>query len=65
MATSRPEYDMQVFADDATQLARVLSRTNEQMKALAPEQLSAYRERLTEQSRKSEREQTHGYEAGV
>jgi conjugative relaxase-like TrwC/TraI family protein len=65
VATSRPENDMQVFADDATQLARVLSRSNEQMKALSPEQLSAYRERLTEQSRQSEREQTHGYEAGV
>ncbi|MDQ2775623.1 MAG: relaxase domain-containing protein [Acidobacteriota bacterium] len=44
VAASRPEYDLQVFADDATHLLRVLSRQNEQTKALAPEQISGYRE---------------------
>ena len=48
VAVSRPEYDLQIFADDAAQLLRVLSRQNEQTKALAPEQISAYREQLIE-----------------
>ena len=45
VAGSRPEYDMQVFTDNAGQLERVLSRQNEQQKALSPETLAAYREK--------------------
>ncbi len=50
VATSRPEYDMQLFADEAGGLYRVLSRENETHKALSPEQIGAYREQLVELS---------------
>ncbi len=69
VAASRPEYDLQVFADNATQLLRVLSRENEQTKALAPEQIQVYRERLVglvrepQQKKQPERELTH--ECGI
>jgi hypothetical protein len=71
VATSRPEYDMQVFADDATRLGRVLSRANEEMKALSSQQLSANRDRLMEvteqpeQNRQQQREQIHSYGVGL
>jgi conjugative relaxase-like TrwC/TraI family protein len=44
VAGSRPEYDLQIFADNAAELARVLSRQNEEQKALAPEQIAMYRD---------------------
>jgi conjugative relaxase-like TrwC/TraI family protein len=48
VAASRPEYDLQVFADNASQLLRVLGRENEQQKALSPQEISRYREQLIE-----------------
>ena len=48
VAASRPEYDLRVFADNATDLLRVLSRENEQQKALSPLEISRYREQLVE-----------------
>jgi hypothetical protein len=48
VAASLPEYDLQIFADNASQLLRVLSRENEQTKALLPEEISQYREQLIE-----------------
>ena len=48
VAASRPEYDLRVFADNATDLLRVLSRENEQQKALSPQEISRYREQLLE-----------------
>jgi conjugative relaxase-like TrwC/TraI family protein len=44
VAGSRPEYDLRIFADNAAELARVLSRQNEEQKALAPEQIAVYRD---------------------
>ncbi len=61
VAASRPEYDLQVFADDATQLLRVLSRQNEQTKALSPEQLSVYREQIVDLAVKREQKQQIDY----
>jgi hypothetical protein len=42
---------VQVFADNASQLLRVLSRENEEQKAHSPEQMAQYRERLLERLR--------------
>src|SRR3954447_20751018 len=52
VAASRPEYDLQVFADNASQLFQVLSRENEQQKALSPQEISRYREQLMEIAQK-------------
>ena len=57
VASSRPEYDLQVFADDETQLSRVLSRQNEQQKALSPQEISKFREQSLER--------VHGYEVSL
>ncbi len=46
VAASRPEYDLQVFADNASQLFRVLSRENEAQKAHSPEEIQEYRQAL-------------------
>src|SRR3954447_7351081 len=40
VAASRPEYDLQILADNASRLLRVLSRENEQTKALLPEEIA-------------------------
>jgi conjugative relaxase-like TrwC/TraI family protein len=43
VGASRAQYDIQIFADDASRLERSLSRENERAKALSPEQIRAYR----------------------
>ncbi len=52
VAASRPEHDIQVFADDAAQLLRVLHRPNETEKALSSEQLAHYQKQLIQQVEK-------------
>ena len=42
VAISRPRHDAQVFIDDAEQLAKALSRSNQNSTALAPQQVAAY-----------------------
>ena len=42
VAISRPRYDAQIFTDDPTQLARALSRKEENATALSPEQIAEY-----------------------
>jgi len=43
VGASRAQYDIQIFADDASRLGRSLGRENERAKALSPEQIRAYR----------------------
>ncbi len=43
VGASRAQYDIQIFADDASRLERSLSRENERAKALSPEQIREYR----------------------
>jgi conjugative relaxase-like TrwC/TraI family protein len=47
VAASRAQHDIQIFADDASRLARSLRRENERAKALAPEQIREYRSEET------------------
>lgn len=42
VATSRPRHDAQIFTDDAEQLGRALSRSQQNATALAPEQVESY-----------------------
>jgi ATP-dependent exoDNAse (exonuclease V) alpha subunit len=65
VAASRPEYDLQIFADNASQLLRVLSRENETQKALSPEEIAQYREQLMEIAHQPVREMENGYGLGV
>jgi conjugative relaxase-like TrwC/TraI family protein len=43
VGASRAQYDIQIFADDASRLERSLRRENERAKALSPEQIREYR----------------------
>jgi ATP-dependent exoDNAse (exonuclease V) alpha subunit len=43
VGSSRAQYDIQIFADDASRLAPSLSRENERTKALSPDEIRAYR----------------------
>jgi ATP-dependent exoDNAse (exonuclease V) alpha subunit len=61
VAGSRPEYDLQIFADNAAELARVLGRQNEEQKALAPEEISV----LHDWHIAVEHEQQHGHNYGL
>jgi ATP-dependent exoDNAse (exonuclease V) alpha subunit len=43
VAASRPQYDLQLFTDDASRLSASLSRQNERAVALDPAELRGYR----------------------
>jgi ATP-dependent exoDNAse (exonuclease V) alpha subunit len=62
VGASRPEYDLRLFADQASELYRVLSRENEEQKAHSPEQIAEYREQLLEMTHQPVWEVEHGYD---
>jgi ATP-dependent exoDNAse (exonuclease V) alpha subunit len=47
VATSRPRYDAQIFTDNAENLGKALSRTNENATALSPDQIKQLGEKIT------------------
>jgi ATP-dependent exoDNAse (exonuclease V) alpha subunit len=47
VASSRPRYDAQIFTDNAEKLSPALSRTNENLTALSPDQVKQLSEKIT------------------
>jgi hypothetical protein len=55
VSLSRARYDAHVYTDSIENLARTLSRKNENTQALSPEQVSEYRQSIPTPEQRQER----------